>query len=190
MIGLLKGKVFNKNLTGIILLVNDGVGYEVQMPLGDLEKVLLCEEIVVYVHLVIREDGHFLYGFLQERTRNLFRELIKVSGVGAKIALTILSVMDSEEVLQSIITENFNNLARVNGIGTKTAKRLVMELKDRVAKFEFSIDNNAFDGLLDAVSALISLGYSSATARKMLEPFKGQHLPSDILIKKALQRVK
>ncbi len=190
MIGLLKGKVLVKNLTGIVLLVNEGIGYEMQMPLLDLEKVYLETEYLIYTHLAVREDGWFLYGFLQEKTRNLFKELIKVSGVGAKIALAILSVMSDEEVLQSILTENITNLSRVNGIGIKMAKRLVMELKDRLAKFEFAVENHSLDDLTDAISALISLGYSSNVARKMLEPFKGQHLPSAVLIKKALQGVK
>ncbi len=132
MIGRLRGEIIAKHPPQVLIDVG-GVGYEVEAPMStfyDLPQV--GEPVTLITHLVVREDAHVLYGFLREHDRVLFRSLLKVTGVGAKMALGILSGMDAQRFAQCIEQEDLTALSRLPGIGKKTAQRLVMEMKDRV----------------------------------------------------------
>jgi Holliday junction DNA helicase RuvA len=155
------------------------------------------ESVTLITHLVVREDAHVLYGFLREHDRALFRSLLKVTGVGAKMALGILSGMDAQRFAQCIEQEDLTALSRLPGIGKKTAQRLVMEMKDRVADLggvtaaigtvSSSTATAADDPLTDAVSALIALGYRPADANRMARTADDGAKTSEEIIRAALK---
>ena len=177
-----------------------GVGYEVEAPMStfyDLPAV--GEPVTLITHLVVREDAHVLYGFLRERDRALFRSLLRVTGVGAKMALGILSGMDAQRFAVCIEQEDLTALSRLPGIGRKTAQRLVMEMKDRVAELGGSalptvsgtsvVAGSGDDALADAVSALIALGYRPADANRMARAADDGAKTSEEIIRAALKSV-
>ena len=132
MIGRLKGRLLEKKAPGLLIDVN-GVGYELEAPMTtfyDLPKV--GDELVIYTHLVVREDAQSLYGFMKESDRALFRSLIKVSGVGAKLALALLSGISTQDFIKTIRSNDIATLTRIPGVGKKTAERLVIEMRDRI----------------------------------------------------------
>ena len=132
MFAFLQGQVRRKAPPTVVLEVA-GVGYEVDVPLNSFHELpALGEVLLIHVHLVVREDGHYLFGFLREDEKNLFRQLIKVSGIGARTALGILSGLTLNELVQAIEQNNVSRLTRVPGIGKKTAERMVLELRDRL----------------------------------------------------------
>ena len=156
------------------------------------------EPVTLITHLVVREDAHVLYGFLRERDRVLFRSLLKVTGVGAKMALGILSGMDAQRFAQCIEQEDLTALSRLPGIGKKTAQRLVMEMKDRVGDLGGGVaavvgsalsssPAAADDPLTDAVSALIALGYRPADANRMARAADDGAKTSEEIIRAALK---
>ena len=187
------------------LLVIDvaGVGYEVEAPMStfyDLPGV--GEPVTLITHLVVREDAHILYGFLRERDRALFRSLLKVTGVGAKMALAILSGMDAQRFVLCVEQEDITALSRLPGIGKKTAQRLVMEMKDRIMDLGFqavpaagarlgaAADSTAEPSALsDAVSALIALGYRPVDANRMARSVDDGAKTSEEIIRAALKAV-
>jgi len=182
MIGRLRGQIVAKHPPQVLIDVG-GVGYEVEAPMStfyDLPQV--GEPVTLITHLLVREDAHVLYGFLREQDRALFRNLLKITGVGAKMALAILSGMDAQRFAQCVEQEDLTALSRLPGIGKKTAQRLVMEMKDRIADLggpaifgTAAVRGShttarvpaADDALGDAVSALIALGYKPADANRM-----------------------
>jgi len=209
MIGRLRGQIVAKHPPQVLIDVG-GVGYEVEAPMStfyDLPQV--GEPVTLITHLVVREDAHVLYGFLREQDRALFRNLLRVTGVGAKMALAILSGMDAQRFAQCVEQEDLTALSRLPGIGKKTAQRLVMEMKDRIADlgggavFGTSAASGGAtartsagdDALGDAVSALIALGYKPAEANRMaraaVDGAKGSgqaaELASEEIIRAALQ---
>jgi len=197
MIGQLRGQILAKHPPQVLIDVG-GVGYEVEAPMStfyDLPPV--GESVTLITHLVVREDAHVLYGFLREHDRALFRSLLKVTGVGAKMALGILSGMDAQRFAQCIEQEDLTALSRLPGIGKKTAQRLVMEMKDRVADLggvtaaigtvSSSTATAADDPLTDAVSALIALGYRPADANRMARTADDGAKTSEEIIRAALK---
>ena len=197
MIGRLRGEIIAKHPPQVLIDVG-GVGYEVEAPMStfyDLPPV--GESVTLITHLVVREDAHVLYGFLREHDRALFRSLLKVTGVGAKMALGILSGMDAQRFAQCIEQEDLTALSRLPGIGRKTAQRLVMEMKDRVADLggvtaaigtvSSSTATAADDPLTDAVSALIALGYRPADANRMARTADDGAKTSEEIIRAALK---
>lgn len=176
MIARLQGTLLEKN-AGPILLDVRGVGYELIVPLSTLSRLPgRGEEACLYTHLLIREDGHHLYGFLSSTERDLFRELIKVNGIGPKIALALLSSLDGDELLDCLIQERVNTLIRIPGVGRKTAERLILELRDRAEKLARELlpsPSTRSDPSLqvhsDAEAALIQLGYKPAEAQRALQ---------------------
>ena len=200
MIGRLKGILLEKKAPSMLIDVN-GVGYEVDAPMTtfyDLPKV--GEEIVIYTHLVVREDAHLLYGFIRESDRALFRTLIKVSGVGAKLALALLSGISSHDFIKTIRSNDIATLTRIPGVGKKTAERLVIEMRDRLKELlpESEVEAAAAvaasdalppDEIKDAVSALISLGFKPPEASRMVSRIDTKGLPSEEIIRQALQSV-
>ena len=165
MIGRIKGILIEK-IPPFILLDCQGVGYEIEVPMTtffDLPDE--GSEITLLTHLVVREDAHLLFGFATTSERQMFRQLIKVNGIGAKVALSILSSIESNELTNAIKTDDTDMLIKIPGIGKKTAERLVLELKDRVKDIVVTqASKNAITNIDDIENALISLGYSASQA--------------------------
>lgn len=197
MIGRLRGKLLAKQAPHILIDVQ-GVGYEVEVPLTTYFKLpALGDEVVLHTHLIVREDAHVLYGFTAESDRALFRELIKVNGVGAKLAAAILSGIAVDEFARCVRDNDLARLTRLPGIGKKTAERLVIEMRDRL-KIKVAPmtglateagDASAFepDPIDDAVSALIALGYKPPDASCMVSRVKAEGLGCEEIIRRALQ---
>ncbi|NBC49103.1 MAG: Holliday junction branch migration protein RuvA [Gammaproteobacteria bacterium] len=205
MIGRLRGEVAAKH-PPLVLIDVGGVGYEVEAPMStfyDLPAV--GESVTLLTHLVIRDDAHVLYGFRSEHDRALFRALLRVTGVGAKMALAILSGMDAERFAQCVEQEDIAMLSRLPGIGKKTAQRLVMEMKDRIAELGAGAGGAgattvgiggaataaapADDPLADAIGALVALGYKPAEANRMARAVDDGAKTSEELIRAALRAV-
>ena len=194
MIGFLRGKLIKKQPPLLILDVK-GVGYEIEAPMTTFYVLPKTgSEIEIYTHLVVRDDAHLLFGFATENERLLFRNLIKVNGVGAKMALTILSGIEANEFSQCIQNNNAERLTKLPGIGKKTAERLIIEMRDRIENIPklATIQKN---GNMDkrsnpadeAISALISLGYKPAEASKYVLAITNDGMSSEALIREALK---
>lgn len=189
MIGFLRGKLLRKQPPHLLIDVQ-GVGYEVEAPMStfyDLPEVGV--EVVLHTHLSIREDAHVLFGFGSEAERRFFRSLIKVNGVGPKLALTILSGISVDGFVRCVQEDDTAALTRLPGIGKKTAERLVVEMRDRlddVGGPAVSAGGRA-NPRDEALSALVSLGYKPQEAAQMLRGIKDEGLSSEELIRRALQ---
>lgn len=169
MIGSLRGKVLRIDGT-TALIEAGGVGYEVEMPVSSLQQVSAKKdgEVFVYIHHSVREDAHVLYGFSDYDSRSIFRTLIKVNGIGPRSALAALSTFDASSLASAVAEGRTSALCQIPGIGKKTAERIIVELKDKLAKFGSSDLNSgdlrqgeAFD---EAVEAMVSLGYKESLA--------------------------
>lgn len=196
MIGLLRGRLLAKQPPSLLLDVH-GVGYEVDAPMTTFYELPdTGTEITLYTQLVVREDAHTLYGFLKPGDRNLFRTLLKVNGVGARLALAILSGMDTSRFINCIQEGDAATLVRLPGIGKKTAERLIIELRDRLETGQGGVSAaagaisavTAASPVEDAVSALIGLGYKPQEASRMVRGIDTAELPSEEIIRRALQR--
>ena len=196
MIGFLRGKLVYKAPPFLILDVQ-GVGYELEAPMTTFYDLpALNEDIKLHTHLVIREDAHSLFGFSTHADRALFRTLIKVSGVGPKLALTILSGQSAEEFHRCIHDNDTVALVRLPGVGKKTAERLVIEMRDRLPDLAESTSFNINGGSTisaasnpkqEAVSALCSLGYKPLDASKMVQNINAEGKSCEDIIRLALQ---
>jgi Holliday junction DNA helicase RuvA len=168
MIGRLTGILIEKNPPQITVDLH-GIGYEVSVPMSTFYNLPAAgEKVSLYTHLMIREDGHFLYGFFSEPERTAFRQLLKISGVGARIALAVLSGLSVAELSQAVVLQEAGRLVKIPGIGKKTAERLLLELRDRLPKSAVvsavSTDTGVADSHSDIVNALLALGYSEREA--------------------------
>lgn len=179
MIGRIQGKLLEKNPPQILVDVH-GVGYEIDVPMSTFYNLPdIGQEITLLTHFVVREDAQLLYGFGTAKERATFRQLIKISGIGARTALAILSGMSVDALAQAVAQQEYALLTRVPGIGKKTAERLVLELKGKItAELDgITLSAAAGDNRADVAAALVALGYSereaNATAKK---------LPSDISV--------
>lgn len=195
MIGFLRGVLAAKKVPFLLVDVG-GVGYEVEAPMTTFYQLpALGETVTLYTHLAVREDAHSLYGFFAEDERVLFRSLIKVNGVGAKLALTILSGLSAEEFHRAIKCNDLSALVRLPGIGKKTAERLVIEMRDRLPDIEGSValpntsGNSTTESspVQDAVSALIALGFKPPEASRMVRDVPAEGRTSEDLIRIALR---
>tara|TARA_B100000949_G_scaffold119360_1_gene105535 strand:- start:849 stop:1439 length:591 start_codon:yes stop_codon:yes gene_type:complete len=192
MIGSLNGLIISKKPSEVLLEVN-GIGYEVHVPLSTSFKLPSVDQTVqLLTHLIVREDQHTLYGFITEDERKLFRALIKISGVGAKLALTILSGINVEGFIRSVQMQDVDTLIHLPGIGKKTAERLLVEMKDKVGQMGDIAINDAIESkdlriIQEAHNALTSLGYKSVEARKILDGIDSNGLTVEALLKQALQ---
>ena len=188
MIGFLRGKIALKTPPLIVLDVN-GVGYEIEAPMTvfyDLPEI--GTEITLQTHLVVREDAHNLFGFTTETDKTMFKTLIKISGVGAKMALAILSNQTADQFQTCIQNNDTAALVKLPGVGKKTAERLVMELRDKLPKLEnvpqISNSNIARE---EAISALCSLGYKPLDASRMVSTIQPEGKNCETIIRLALQ---
>jgi len=191
MIGSLIGLIKEKTPSAILLEVN-GIGYEISIPLStsfQLPKV--GESAFLLTHLVVREDQHSLYGFATEEERKLFRALIKISGVGAKLAITILSGTNVTGFIQSVVNEDIDALVHLPGIGKKTAERLVVEMKDKISEISDEQHNLQDSGVnsavAEAINALVNLGYKTKDAKNILDKIDSEGLSVEDLIRQALK---
>jgi len=198
MIGRLQGIILEKQPPQILLDVQ-GVGYELEASMTTFYNLPECgEKIVLHTHLVVREDAQLLYGFHSLSERLMFRNLIKISGVGPKLALTILSGMSADDFTRCILEEDSKALTKLPGVGKKTAERLVIELKDRLEKdgavklpgmpegATVKVERQA-NPVNDAVSALISLGYKAQQASQMVRALDVEEKSTEEIIRAALQ---
>lgn len=195
MIGFLRGTLQASDAPFLLLDVQ-GVGYEVEVASSTvLNLPQLGEPLMLFTHLVVRDDAHLLFGFLAENDRLLFRTLIKVNGVGAKLALTILSGMTVDDLHFSVQNNDTAPLVRVPGIGKKTAERLIVELRDRLPKLD-TVGMRRADGSQqgrsdekqEAIGALVSLGYKPHEAAKMIQSIDVDGLGSGAIIRLALKQ--
>ncbi len=193
MIGLLRGRVLSRQPPLLLLEVN-GVGYEVEAPMSTFYDLPAGDEpVILYTHLMVRDDAHTLFGFIRERDRALFRMLLRVNGVGGKMALAILSGMTADEFSLNVQAGDVAALTRLPGVGKKTAERLIIEMRDRLEKLEGGASpaatapagRAAADG--DAVDALVALGYRPAEASRMVRAVFAPELDTEGLIRAALQ---
>lgn len=170
MIGRISGILLEKNPPQLLIDCN-GVGYEVGVPMSTFYNLpALGEKVVLLTHLTVREDAHLLYGFASVEERNVFKELIKISGVGARTALSILSGMSVADLVQAITLQESGRLTRVPGIGKKTAERLLLELKGKLGADLGAAGVSAHgDATSDILNALLALGYSDKEAALALK---------------------
>jgi len=192
-IGLLRGRILGKQPPQLLIDVN-GVGYEVDSPMTTFYNLpAVGEEVTLFTHLAVREDAHTLYGFMQLSDRDLFRNLLKVNGVGARLALGILSGMEAGQFIACIQSGDATALVRLPGIGKKTAERLIIELRDRLPKAAATDElaaaqsSHTASPVEDAVSALVGLGYKPQEASRMVRAINAAELSSEEIIRQALQ---
>ncbi|MCS5548678.1 MAG: Holliday junction branch migration protein RuvA [SAR86 cluster bacterium] len=192
MIGSLIGLIKEKKPSLLLLEVN-GVGYEINVPLStSFQLPKKGESAYLLTHLIVREDQHTLYGFATEEERNLFRTLIKISGVGAKMALTILSGINVNGFVQSVINEDIDTLVHLPGIGKKTAERLIVEMKDRIDGITDNLESSAStiaetSIAVEARNALVNLGYKNNEAKKILDNIDTNGISVEELLRQALK---
>ncbi|PPI88191.1 Holliday junction branch migration protein RuvA [Candidatus Pantoea edessiphila] len=203
MIGQLTGNILEKHPPMVLLEVY-GVGYEINMPMTCFYKLPeLNKKTTIFIHFIVRKDIQLLFGFNSKQERILFRELIKVTGIGPKLALSILSSMSAKQFIISIEQEEINTLIKLPGVGKKTARHLIIEMKDVFKKMynglcennaEFTIINSSISSITDveaeAIAALIALGYKSKEAQKMIIGLdKSNEKNCENLIKIALRKI-
>ena len=170
MIGRLTGILLEKNPPQVLVDVH-GVGYEVDVPMSTFYNLpAIGEKLTLLTHFVVREDGQFLFGFASQEERYAFRQLIKISGVGARMALAVLSGLSVGDLAQAIARQEVGRLIKVPGIGKKTAERLLLELKGKLADALPSSSLTAEDSQSDIVNALLSLGYNEREAAAAVKP--------------------
>jgi holliday junction DNA helicase RuvA len=196
----LNGKIAEKTPTAAILDVN-GIGYEVRVSLSTFSSLPnLGETVKLFTHFVVREDAQLLYGFATEEEREAFRLLISISGIGPKLAITLLSGVTLPELKRAIQEKNIPVLTAISGIGQKTAERVIIELKDKIGRPEIPSgkeivhDASVSDQMVeDSVSALVSLGYTKQKAKeaiqKTLKAMLGKKPSVEEIIRAALKHV-
>lgn len=198
LIGRLRGTLAEKQPPHMILDVN-GIGYEVEVPMTTLYRLpAVGEPVTLHTHLVVREDAQLLYGFAEKRERELFRELIRLNGVGPKLALALMSGLEVDELVRCVQAQDTSVLVRIPGVGKKTAERLLVELKDRFKAWEsmpaiapLVVEPGSKTAVSsaenDAVSAFISLGFKPQEASRAVSAIQEENLSSEEMIRRALK---
>ncbi|MEA9392971.1 Holliday junction branch migration protein RuvA [Acerihabitans sp. TG2] len=203
MIGRLRGLILEKQ-PPLVLLEIQGVGYEIHMPMTCFYALPeIGQEAIIYTHFIVREDAQLLFGFTDKQERALFRELIKVNGVGPKLALAILSGMSAQQFVNTVERQDISALIKLPGVGTKTAERLVVEMKDRFKGMHgdlFAVGGvgdmpltpnpsgaSADDAESEAVAALVSLGYKPQEASRMVSKVARPGADCESMIRDALR---
>jgi Holliday junction DNA helicase RuvA len=203
MIGSLRGKILEIQAPDILIEVN-GIGYEVAMPMTSIyELPSVGSEVFIYTHLSIREDAHSLYGFTTKEAKLLYRELVKINGVGPKLALAVLSAYTPDQFVMAIKKENLAQIVKIPGVGKKTAERLLIELKDRLANFNV-VSSDSVDALVEekdnnarvvidvdienqAVIALVGLGFKQQQAETMVRKNYKDGMKVEDIIRESLK---
>jgi len=196
-IGFLRGRLVATQ-PPVLWLDVQGVGYEIEAPMTTFYDLPASgEEVTLHTHLLVREDAQILFGFLRARDRQLFRDLIRISGVGARLALAVLSAMTAETFVSCVAAGDSAALVRIPGIGRKTAQRLLVELKDRLDGWEADAGAAPVVGSGDtprrvapveeAVTALMALGYKAPEASRLVRAVAAEDLGVEEIIRRALQ---
>ena len=204
MIGRLRGIILEKQPPQVLVEIN-GIGYEVQLPMTCFYLLpKIGKEAIIFTHLVMRENVQLIFGFIYKNERVLFRELIKVNGVGPKLALAILSGMSAQQFISTVERREIHALVKLPGVGKKTAERLVVEIKDRLKNLSkdiflspsrdeipyiFNEENNKNNSKREAVAALISLGYKPHEASLMVGQVASDDADCEMIIRNALRSV-
>ncbi|MFT5259339.1 MAG: Holliday junction DNA helicase RuvA [Saprospiraceae bacterium] len=193
MIGYLRGHIIDKEPPWLVMDVN-GVGYELEASMNTFYALEdLDDEVSLHVHMVVREDAQLLYGFISLSERALFRALLKVNGVGPRVALAILSTLSADEFAICVQNEDVAAIVKVPGIGKKTAERLIVEMRDRLPQTTGSSETGigkpqSVSASSDAISALVALGYRSADASQVVRSLPDVNsLPRETIIRLALK---
>lgn len=193
MITHLKGKLVEKSPTNVVIEVN-GIGYWVNISLTTFSQIPDNENIKLYTHLQVKEDSHSLYGFYSKKEREIFRLLISVSGVGTSTARTMLSSLDPQQVVEAISTNNVSIVQSVKGIGSKTAQRLIIELRDKILKI-YDLDetyvNSNNTTREEALSALEVLGINKKSSERLVDNIikENQDISVEEIIKETLKNI-
>ena len=190
MIGHLRGRLVRKAPPALIVDVN-GVGYELEAPMSTFYRLPeLGAEVELHTHLLVREDAHLLYGFATEDERRLFRDLLRVTGIGPKIGLALLSGIDVDTFMRCVEAQDADALTRIPGIGRKTAERLLVEMRDRIrALGQMPATSPRADGgaRAEAYAALVALGYRPVEVNRLLQSVDQEGAGTEELIRRALQ---
>ncbi len=192
MIGNLRGRLLRKSPPALIIDVN-GVGYELEAPMSTFYRLPeLGADVELHTHLVVREDAHLLYGFATEDERRLFRDLLRVTGIGPKIGLALLSGIDVDTFMRCVESDDVAALTRVPGIGRKTAERLLVEMRDRIRALGQLPPGVPRSGTpagarSEAHAALVALGYRPVEVNRLLQAVDGEGAGTEELIRRALQ---
>ena len=194
MINHIKGTIIEKNPAYVILETAGGVGYYIHISLNTFSQLKDEQQMTLLTHFVVKEDAQLLYGFHEEAERSLFRMLIAVNGIGPNTACLVLSALSVQDLANAIASQDLRTIQSIKGIGAKTAQRLVMELKDKIAKASFGVQDNFSQNYnnnkIEALSALVALGFAKNMAEKVLDGImkkEGSELTVEELIKKALK---
>ncbi|MBX3709060.1 MAG: Holliday junction branch migration protein RuvA [Gammaproteobacteria bacterium] len=202
MIGQIRGIILEKQPPQLLVEVH-GVGYEMDAPMSTFYQLPdVNQEVILFTHFIVREDAHHLYGFYTRDERLLFRTLLKVNGVGPRLALTILSSIVPEEFVRCVLHNDTASLVRLPGVGKKTAERLVIEMRDKLSDWCQSTGisteaatlmkhehHSRHQILQDAISALITLGYKQQEAGRMVTKIDDGSANSEELIRRALREM-
>ena len=197
MIEYIKGRLVEKTPTYAIIETS-GIGYYINTSLNTFSKIPDQEACSLFIHFSVREDAQTLYGFYEKEERELFRNLISVSGIGPSTAQVLLSSLSPEEAVQAILSADVSTIQKVKGIGSKTAQRIILDLKDKISKVSLaSTDqintlNTSNKSHQDALSALLMLGFGKASTEKVLDKVvkeSGHDISVEQLIKAALKRL-
>lgn len=199
MIGRLKGIVLEKKPPFLLLDVH-GVGYDIETSMNTFYQLPdMGQDTTLSIHVVIREDAQLLFGFINDQERSLFRHLIKVNGVGPKMALAILSTMNGQDFVCCIEQQDLQQLVRIPGVGKKTAERLCVEMRDRLQDWQLGLSQmptemgaeqmSANRQVNDAIDALAALGYKISDAKRMITQLDNGNLSSEQLIRLSLQQL-
>ena len=193
MITHLKGKLVEKSPTNVVIEVN-GIGYWINISLTTFSQIPDNENIKLYTHLQVKEDSHSLYGFYSKKEREIFRLLISVSGVGTSTARTMLSSLDPQQVVEAISSNNVSIVQSVKGIGSKTAQRLIIELRDKILKI-YDLDetyvNSNNTTREEALSALEVLGINKKSSERLVDNIikENQDISVEEIIKETLKNI-
>lgn len=203
MIGMITGQVQYLNAPVACIVTASGVGYEIELPIPSFCQLILGSTVSVYTHLVVREDAHSLFGFIDKQDRDVFRKLIKINGVGAKMAAAMLSTLSAGEIKRAVDQDNDVALVRVPGIGKKTAQRIILDLKGKLAEFgdaspsdvgglfeTSDATSNPMQVIAEVESALISLGYKEKEAQAAIKNAQSDDTTTtQTLLKAALRQL-
>jgi len=189
MIGRISGTLVEKNFPQIVVSCG-GVGYEIDVPMSTFYPLPRTgEEVTLLTHLVVREDAHLLYGFITAPERAAFRQLLKISGVGPKVALSVLSGLSVDDLSAAVASEDAGRLTKIPGIGKKTAERLVLELRDKLPKTLTTVrSETAAAAGGDVLVALLGLGYNEREAQAAIKQLPGE-LPLADALRQALKHL-
>lgn len=189
MITYLNGRLIEKSPT-VLVIECGGIGYEVRISLNTFSAIGKEESIKIFTQFVVREDAQILYGFKDTEEREMFNYLVSVSGIGPNTAILMLSGLSPSEIVMAITSEDVDTIKGVKGIGTKTAQRVIVDLKDKMLKFEVSDENVSSSNnrlRFEALTALVSLGFDKKSAEKAINKVTNEQATVELLIKDALK---